>query len=67
MMDDFKDDKTQSPSAEVFSRSVDSPNETAQSIAEPVTYRLYKRRFIGLVALVSTADIHDLFHLQHIV
>ncbi|KAI0799593.1 major facilitator superfamily domain-containing protein [Irpex lacteus] len=52
MMDDFKDDKTQSPSAEVFSRSVDSPNETAQSIAEPVTYRLYKRRFIGLVALV---------------
>ncbi|KAI0689392.1 major facilitator superfamily domain-containing protein [Cytidiella melzeri] len=52
MTDDLKDardDKHNSPGSVVYNRFVASANDTHTG---PTTYRLYKKRFVGLVALI---------------
>ena len=50
--EDKNSDKADIQDTQVYSRSVETPLESPPSVAEPVTYRLYRRRFVGLVALV---------------
>ncbi|KAI0085553.1 major facilitator superfamily domain-containing protein [Irpex rosettiformis] len=50
--EDQKNDKTGLQDIKLCSRSVETQPETPESVKEPLNYRLYRRRFVGLLALV---------------